>query len=78
MNGHGQQIVAPYSVRPETTPSVAAPVRWDELDSGLDPRDLTTAAVVDRVARMGDLHEEVLRGRQHLRPALERAATRSS
>jgi bifunctional non-homologous end joining protein LigD len=78
MNGHGQQIVAPYSVRPKTAPLVAAPVRWDELDSGLDPRDMTTAAVVDRVARMGDLHEEVLSGRQHLRPALERVATRSS
>src|SRR5215211_7943282 len=37
MNGHGQQIVAPYSLRPLPSAAVATPLRWDEVGEGLDP-----------------------------------------
>jgi bifunctional non-homologous end joining protein LigD len=66
MNGHGQQIVSVYSVRPRPDGPVAAPLRWDELTEELDPRDLRMAAVVERVARGGDLFQPLLRGRQRL------------
>jgi bifunctional non-homologous end joining protein LigD len=72
MNGHGQQIVAPYSLRPRPEAAVATPLRWDEVDERLDPAELTMTAVVERVARNGDLFEPILRGRQLLNPALAR------
>jgi bifunctional non-homologous end joining protein LigD len=70
MNGHGQQIVCLYSVRPRPRAPVAAPLRWEELDETLDPRDLTMEVVLDRVRRDGDLHERALSSRQRLATAL--------
>ena len=70
MNGHGQQIVSAYSVRPLPGAPVATPLAWDELREGLDPRAFTMAAVVGRVERLGDLAEPLLRGRQRLDRAL--------
>jgi bifunctional non-homologous end joining protein LigD len=72
MNGHGQQVVAPYCVRPGQVPAVATPLAWSELHNDLDPRQLTMAVVVERFRRLGDLHEPVLHGTQRLAPALER------
>jgi bifunctional non-homologous end joining protein LigD len=72
MNGHGQQVVAAYSVRPLPGAPVAAPLRWDELDESLDPRDLTMAVVRERVERHGDLHGAAYAVRQRLAPALGR------
>jgi bifunctional non-homologous end joining protein LigD len=54
MNGHGQQVVVAYSVRPVPGAPVATPVGWDELE-GLDPRALTITSVPERVDRLGDL-----------------------
>ena len=75
MNGHGQQVVAPYSVRPREAPTVATPLGWDELDERLDPRRLTLDEVVRRVERDGDLFAGVLSRRQRL-PVAVRAAAR--
>jgi bifunctional non-homologous end joining protein LigD len=66
MNGHGQQIVAGYSVRPLPGAPVATPLRWDELRADLDPLRFTLATVPERVAKLGDLQEPLLRGRQRL------------
>jgi bifunctional non-homologous end joining protein LigD len=65
MNGHGQQLVSAYSVRPSPAASVATPVDWDELD-GLDPQALTPGVVLERVERGGDLFAGVLHGRRRL------------
>ena len=70
MNGHGQQIVAPYSVRPRPGAPVSAPLRWEELDERLDPRDLTMTEVLARVEREGDLFAPLSRRRQRLDAAL--------
>jgi bifunctional non-homologous end joining protein LigD len=67
MNGHGQQVVCAYSLRPVPGAPVATPVRWDEVNERLDPLDLTPDAVVDRVERGGDLLASALGGRQSLR-----------
>jgi bifunctional non-homologous end joining protein LigD len=72
MNGQGQQVVAAYSVRPRAGAPVAAPLRWEELDSSLDPRELTMTVVRERVERDGDLHGPALTSRQRLEPALRR------
>jgi bifunctional non-homologous end joining protein LigD len=50
--------------------TVAAPLRWEELDEALDPRDLTMDVVPDRVERGGDPHEPLLSCRQRLETAL--------
>ena len=70
MNGHGQQIVAPYSIRPVPGACVATPLAWAEVDERLDPAAFNPAAVLERVARLGDLAEELLRGRQSLAAAV--------
>jgi bifunctional non-homologous end joining protein LigD len=71
MNGHGQQVVAGYSVRPLPGAPVATPLQWEELDESLDPAAFTPSVVAARVAQLGDLHEPLLRGRQRLRLSLE-------
>jgi len=70
MNGHGQQVVAPYSVRPLPGAPVATPLRWDELDERLDPRSFTMQRVLERVRSEGDLAAPLLAGRQRLASAL--------
>jgi bifunctional non-homologous end joining protein LigD len=67
MNGHGQQVVAGYSVRPLPGAPVATPLRWDELDETLDPLAFDLTTVPERLARLGDLHEPLLHGRQRLK-----------
>jgi len=66
MIGHGQQIVAAYSVRPLPGAPVATPLRWDEVDETLSPAEFDLRSVPPRVARLGDLHAPVLHGRQRL------------
>ena len=66
MNGHGQQVVAPYSLRPFLGAPVAAPLRWDEVHEGIDPLAFTPPEVLARVRREGDLFAVALRGRQRL------------
>ena len=70
MNGHGQQVVSVYSVRPGPGAPVAAPVRWDELREDLDPREFTMQAVLARAERDGDVFAPVLAGTQRLERAL--------
>ena len=72
MNGHGQQVVAPYSVRPQPGAPVAAPLRWEELDETVDPRDFGMERVLERAERHGDLLAPLLRGGERLAPALAR------
>ena len=63
MNGHGQQVVAAYSLRPLPGAPVATPLRWDEVGQSLDPLAFTPAEVLRRVERDGDLFAPVLKGR---------------
>ena len=70
MNGHGQQVVSGYSVRPLPGAPVATPLAWHELDAGLDPLRFDLETVPARVAELGDLHESLLHGRQRLELAL--------
>ena len=71
MNGHGQQVVCGYSVRPLPGAPVATPLAWDELTPDLDPLGFTLRTVPPRVAELGDLHEPLLHGRQRLRLRIE-------
>jgi bifunctional non-homologous end joining protein LigD len=58
-NGHGKLLVAPLSVRPLAGAPVSMPLRWDELDGHLDPRDfdISTAS-----RRLETLESDPIRG----------------
>jgi bifunctional non-homologous end joining protein LigD len=66
MNGHGQQVVAPYSIRPVATAAVATPLLWSEVCDALDPAAFTPPAVRARVRRVGDVAAILLHSRQSL------------
>ena len=70
-NGEGKTIASAYSVRPKAGAPVSTPLRWDEVNEALDPDAFTMEAVLDRVAREGDLFEGVLTTKQSLSAALQ-------
>jgi bifunctional non-homologous end joining protein LigD len=70
-NGEGKTIASVYSVRPKAGAPVSTPLRWDEVNESLDPSAFTMDAVLDRVAREGDLYEGVLTTKQSLANALK-------
>ena len=69
-NGEGKTIASVYSVRPREGAPVSTPLRWDEVNEKLDPREFTMDVVRRRIEQHGDLFEPVLRGRQSLTAAL--------
>lgn len=54
-NGFGKTIVAPYSPRAIDGAPVSCPLRWEEVDEGLDPRDFHLRNMGERIERVGDL-----------------------
>ncbi len=71
-NGRGRSIACVYSVRPRPGAPVATPLRWEEVQPGLDPREMTMGAVARRVEREGDLAEGLLTDLQPLGEAVAR------
>jgi bifunctional non-homologous end joining protein LigD len=69
-NGEGKTIASVYSVRPREGAPVSTPLRWNEVNDKLDPRDFTMDVVRARIEEHGDLFEPVLHGRQSLGAAL--------
>ncbi|MPZ00242.1 MAG: ATP-dependent DNA ligase [Actinophytocola sp.] len=61
-NNPSKTTVAPYSLRAKETPTVSAPVTWDEVADCRDPASLRFEAhdVLDRIAADGDLFASVL------------------
>src|SRR5205823_6429676 len=70
-NGEGKTIASVYSVRPKPGAPVSTPVRWDEVNEKLSPADFTMNVVLDRIGRLGDVYEGVLKTRQSLAKALK-------
>jgi bifunctional non-homologous end joining protein LigD len=70
-NDQYKTTVSVYSLRARERPTVSTPVSWQEVEQCLgqeDPQMLVfdSEQVLDRVERMGDLFEPVLRRRQKL------------
>jgi bifunctional non-homologous end joining protein LigD len=59
-NGEGKTIVAPYTLRALDGAPVSTPITWDEVTDELDPKAFTMKAVLDRVAKRGDLFAAAL------------------
>jgi bifunctional non-homologous end joining protein LigD len=64
-NGRGRTLASVYSPRARRGAPVSTPLRWDELESDINPRQFTMDAVLKR-----DLFESVLWDRQDLTPFL--------
>ncbi len=59
-NARGQTLVAPYSLRPRKGAPVSTPLRWEEVDGGLDPLRFTIETMPERLRLVGDLWKDVL------------------
>jgi bifunctional non-homologous end joining protein LigD len=70
-NRAGATNASVYSVRPRAGAPISTPLRWEEIVPGLDFTAFTMDAVLDRVARYGDLFAGVLGGKQSLTRALQ-------
>ena len=70
-NGEGKTIASVYSVRPKAGAPVSTPLRWAEVNESLDPAAFTMQAVLERVAKEGDLFAGVLASKQSLSAALK-------
>ena len=60
-NGYGKTVVAPYSLRGVDGVSVSTPLRWNEVEAGLDPKRFNLRTVPDRLKEVGDLFAPALR-----------------
>ena len=54
-NARGKTVASAYSVRARAEASVSAPLEWDELRPGLDPREFTVRTMLSRLEAVGDL-----------------------
>jgi bifunctional non-homologous end joining protein LigD len=71
-NRRGQTLAAPYSVRPHPGATVSTPLRWEEVQHGLDPSEFTIRTIGKRLEKTGDLWTPVLSGTIDLVKCLQR------
>ncbi|MGH7349656.1 MAG: DNA ligase D, partial [Candidatus Rokuibacteriota bacterium] len=71
-NGHGQTIVAPYSLRPLPGAPASCPLEWREVTPRLDPARFTLETLPARFDRMDDPLTRVLGDGIDMAAALER------
>ncbi len=60
MVSEGRNIGSVYSVRAKPGAPVSTPLRWEELEEDIEPRDFTIATVWNRYEQLGDLFAPVL------------------
>jgi len=70
-NDEHKTTVSVYSLRARAHPTVSTPVAWQEVERALKKKDASLLVfeapqVLDRVAKMGDLHAPVLKLKQKL------------
>lgn len=54
-NRKGQTLASVYALRPKPGAPVSTPLAWEEVKSGLDPRNFNLHSIHDRIAERGDL-----------------------
>ena len=52
-NGRGKLLVAPFSPRPLPGVPVSMPLKWNEVNARLGPRDFTAYTAVKRMQKLG-------------------------
>lgn len=59
-NSQGQTLAAPYSVRPTPEATVSTPLKWEEVNTRLNPKNFTINNTTKRLTKVGDLWKPVL------------------
>lgn len=59
-NNFGQTLAAPYSLRPKPGATVSTPLKWDEINSNLNPNNYTIKNIFRRLGQIGDIFSNVL------------------
>jgi len=73
-NARGKSVAAPYSVRPKPGATVSAPLEWAEVErKKIRTGDFDIKNMMERIGRKGDLFRPVLKKKQALGEAFERA-----
>jgi bifunctional non-homologous end joining protein LigD len=75
-NGHGQTIVAPYSLRPLPGAPASCPIEWREVTMRLDPARFNLSTIAARFEKMADPLRPVLGGGIDMAAAIERIEAR--
>jgi bifunctional non-homologous end joining protein LigD len=75
-NGHGQTIVAPFSLRPLPGAPASCPLEWGEVTPHLDPARFNLATITARFERMADPLRPVLEEGIDMVAAIERIQAR--
>lgn len=63
-NVRGKTMVAPYSLRALPGAPVSAPLKWEEVRRGVNPRDFNFSTIFSRLESEGDLFKDVLTVKQ--------------
>jgi bifunctional non-homologous end joining protein LigD len=66
-NIQGKTVAGPYCVRAKAGATVSTPLRWSELDDGLDPRDFNLGNAAERFEKLGDFWSEAMKKKNSLR-----------
>ncbi len=75
-NGHGQTIVAPFSLRPLPGAPASCPLAWSEATASLDPARFTMTTLPRRFDKIADLLAPVLTGGIDMAAAVARVEQR--
>lgn len=70
-NRRGQTIAAPYCVRPKASATVSTPLNWKEVSHKLSPGMFTIKNMEQRLRKVGDLWQPVLKHSISLTSALK-------
>lgn len=71
-NIKGKTIAGAYCVRAKPGAPVSTPLRWEELDGDLDPRDFTIRNAAERFRKVGDVWSREMKKKNSLKRLLER------
>ncbi len=59
-NAWGRTLASVYSVRPRPRPTVSTPVKWAEIESGVETDEFTIHNVPGRLTSSGDMWSPML------------------
>lgn len=75
-NGYSATFAAAYAVRAKPGAPVSAPCTWEEIESGaVGPATFNLRNMADRIAKVGDLWQDIQRRKRSLRRPIEHLRT---
>lgn len=72
LNEEGKNVTVPYSIVPGESPTVAAPLLWDEVNHELHGENFAPETIFKRLKEVGDPFETLSRKKQNAETLLKR------